>query len=57
MLALLSTSSPNVAVRLPYLRSYLALLVGALAPWLLLVGLPGVLHSTAAACFAGSFPA
>jgi len=57
MLALPLTSSPNVAVRLPYLRSHLALIVGALAPWLLLVVLPGVLHGTAAACIAGSFPA
>ena len=35
----------------------MTLIVGALAPWLLLVGLPGVLHSTSAACIAGSFPA
>lgn len=34
-----------------------ALLVGALAPWLLLVGLQGILVKAATACLAGPFPA
>lgn len=34
-----------------------ALLMGALAPWLLLVGLQGILVKAATACLAGPFPA
>jgi len=48
--------SPAAADR-PAIRSRLALIAGALAPWLLLVGLHGVLHRAASACIAGQFPA
>jgi hypothetical protein len=48
---------PPVAATGPARQSLLALLAGALAPWLLLVGLQGVLHTAAAACLAGPFPA
>ena len=38
------------------LRATLALLVGALAPWVLLISLHGVLPGTAAGCLAGPLP-
>lgn len=63
MSALLWESNPVVVAGSPAtaarsaLRSRLALIVGALTPWLLLVGMQGVLHQAAAACIAGPFPA
>ena len=38
------------------LRATLALLIGALAPWVLLISLQGVLPGIAAGCLAGPLP-
>ncbi|MGD9509605.1 MAG: hypothetical protein AB7I59_18835 [Geminicoccaceae bacterium] len=58
MSALLCEINPAVGSRPPAdgLRARLALVAGGLAPWLLLVGLQGVLHRAAVACLAGPFP-
>jgi hypothetical protein len=59
MSALLCEINPAVGGHSPSdrLRARLALIAGGLAPWLLLVGLQGVLYRAAAACIAGPFPA